>query len=272
MDYQKIHDSIIERAKTRILEGYKERHHIVPKCMGGTNDNDNLVYLTAKEHFVIHKLLCLIYPKNNKLHWAAFRMANGSGNKNQKRDYTIGSREYQRLRESVKHSNESIEKMRKSNLGNKYRLGITHSNETKEKLSELRKGKTSPMKDKQLSDEHRAKLSIAAKNRTSQPHSDETKQKMSETWTKKKNDGYVSPNFGNKHTEEAKKKISESKKGVKKSSLTDEWKKNLSESLKGKAKDKIWITDGINATMITKDLIIPSGWWKGMLPRKHKTK
>jgi hypothetical protein len=128
------------------------------------------------------------------------------------------------------------------------------------------------MKGKQLSDEHRAKLSIAAKNRTSRSHTEETKQKMSETWSKKKEEGYVSSNTGKKHSNETRQKISESKKGIKRLSLTDEWKKNLSESLKGKAVGKIWITDGVNATMISKDSIIPSGWWKGMLPRKPKTK
>jgi len=54
MNYKRIHDQIIERAKSRILEGYKERHHIIPKCMGGNNEKDNLVYLTAREHFIIH--------------------------------------------------------------------------------------------------------------------------------------------------------------------------------------------------------------------------
>ena len=51
MDYKKIHDKIIERAKNRKLEGYVEKHHIIPKCMNGTNEPNNLVDLTAREHF-----------------------------------------------------------------------------------------------------------------------------------------------------------------------------------------------------------------------------
>jgi 5-methylcytosine-specific restriction endonuclease McrA len=58
MNYQKIHDSIIERAKNRNLLDYKERHHIIPKCLGGSDNLDNLVDLTAREHFIIHKILC----------------------------------------------------------------------------------------------------------------------------------------------------------------------------------------------------------------------
>lgn len=50
--------SIITRAKTRgSIEQYSERHHIVPKSLGGSDDMNNLVELTAREHFVCHWLL-----------------------------------------------------------------------------------------------------------------------------------------------------------------------------------------------------------------------
>jgi hypothetical protein len=39
-----------------------ERHHVIPKCMGGSNREENLVYLTAKEHFIAHKLLVRVHP------------------------------------------------------------------------------------------------------------------------------------------------------------------------------------------------------------------
>jgi len=51
MDYQNIYSQIIERAKNHQLEGYKEKHHIIPKCMGGTDEKENIAELTAKEHF-----------------------------------------------------------------------------------------------------------------------------------------------------------------------------------------------------------------------------
>jgi len=56
MNYQKIYDQIIERAKNRKLEGYKEKHHIIPKCLGGPDNKENLVELTAREHFLCHLL------------------------------------------------------------------------------------------------------------------------------------------------------------------------------------------------------------------------
>lgn len=70
MQYQKIYTNIVERAKSRQLEGYCEKHHIIPRCLGGTDDKDNLVKLTYREHFLCHKLLCKIYPGNLKLVYA----------------------------------------------------------------------------------------------------------------------------------------------------------------------------------------------------------
>lgn len=52
------------RGRFAIKEGYKERHHIIPKCMGGSNAEENLIDLTGQEHFIAHKLLYLENPQN----------------------------------------------------------------------------------------------------------------------------------------------------------------------------------------------------------------
>lgn len=77
MNYKKIYESLICRAKERELEGYKERHHIIPCCMfiGGrenveANKESNLVYLTPQEHFVCHQLLVKMFPKFQGLVYA----------------------------------------------------------------------------------------------------------------------------------------------------------------------------------------------------------
>jgi hypothetical protein len=75
MDYQKHYDLLMERAKTRAIEGYSESHHIIPSCIGGPDSKDNLVDLTPEEHFVAHQLLTKIYPSNHKLIRAATMMA-----------------------------------------------------------------------------------------------------------------------------------------------------------------------------------------------------
>lgn len=56
------YDRLIERARIRKLEGYVEKHHILPKCIGGSNDKTNIVSLTPEEHYVAHQLLVKIYP------------------------------------------------------------------------------------------------------------------------------------------------------------------------------------------------------------------
>lgn len=78
MNYKQIHDSIIDRAKTRVLpkEVYTERHHIIPRCMNGSDDKSNLVDLTAKEHFIVHKLLVEVYPDVDGLVLAYFLFTN----------------------------------------------------------------------------------------------------------------------------------------------------------------------------------------------------
>jgi hypothetical protein len=98
MEYKKIYDQIIERAKNRSLEGYKEQHHILPKSLGGDNSSDNLVYLTAKEHFLCHRLLCEIYPNNPKLLYALWLMAIGKKRWKQNDPYNMSSKGYERLK------------------------------------------------------------------------------------------------------------------------------------------------------------------------------
>ena len=97
MNYQNIYNQIIERAKNRKLEGYKEKHHIIPRCMGGTDGKENLVELTAREHFLCHKLLCEIYSNNEKLWYALFLMSIGK-QKSKEHHYVISSREYDRIK------------------------------------------------------------------------------------------------------------------------------------------------------------------------------
>lgn len=62
MNYSAIYDRLIERARERVSEGYTESHHVLPRSLGGSNDADNLVSLTAREHFLAHWLLFKLYP------------------------------------------------------------------------------------------------------------------------------------------------------------------------------------------------------------------
>lgn len=61
MDYKLHYNTIVNRGRNRVLSGYKESHHVIPKCLGGSDEVDNLVDLTAREHYVAHILLAKIY-------------------------------------------------------------------------------------------------------------------------------------------------------------------------------------------------------------------
>ncbi len=81
MNYEKAYSSIIDRAKNRILDEYSEKHHITPKCLGGSNAKDNMVALTYREHFICHWLLVKIHPDNHKLKAAFAKMLEETKNK-----------------------------------------------------------------------------------------------------------------------------------------------------------------------------------------------
>lgn len=192
--YTKHYMLLIEKAKNRKLPKgqYKERHHIIPKSLGGTDDRNNLVWLTGREHALCHWALLKMTEGENyiKMSYAFNYMKSKNGNQHR---YTsrILTRAYERHRiEHAKiHSNtmkgrpawnkgvsqpeeqkeknrqaalqrgpktpESIEKWKKS------REGYRHSDETKLKQSKALKGKPKPP----ASDEHRAAISRGTKGK-----------------------------------------------------------------------------------------------------------
>ncbi len=94
MNYLVIYNNIIKRGKSRILKEYSEKHHIIPKCMNGSNAPENIVALTPREHFLCHMLLFRIYPEESKLLFAINMMMRGRN----KEKYKISSRKYELLK------------------------------------------------------------------------------------------------------------------------------------------------------------------------------
>lgn len=86
MDYEKLYKNIVKTHGyiSKPTEGYYERHHIVPACIGGKNDAENLIYISARCHLLLHWLLCRIYPKNIKLAHAFFMMCTMSNDRQQR--------------------------------------------------------------------------------------------------------------------------------------------------------------------------------------------
>ena len=97
--YTTWYNNIIQRAKDRILKPPYEKHHIVPKSLGGNNLKENIVKLTAHEHFVCHLLLTKMVEgkSREKMVYAAWSMANRE-NQNQQR-HKITGRIYSILRQ-----------------------------------------------------------------------------------------------------------------------------------------------------------------------------
>lgn len=99
--YTKFYNSIVLRAQTRLIDEYFERHHIIPKSLGGSNDKNNLVKLTAREHFICHLLLTKMTTGSakKKMTLAVFKML-GKGKRIS--SYTkINSKIYEKLRIDV---------------------------------------------------------------------------------------------------------------------------------------------------------------------------
>jgi len=98
--------AIINKAKERITEGYTEKHHIIPRTLGGKNDKSNIAVLTAREHFVCHLLLTKMLTDDNRHKMVyALHMLSYASNKLHQR-YTPSSKlyEYERKVFSETHS------------------------------------------------------------------------------------------------------------------------------------------------------------------------
>lgn len=52
-------------SQNTLIEGYTESHHIIPKSLGGSNEKENLVKLTPKQHYIAHRLLTKITTGEN---------------------------------------------------------------------------------------------------------------------------------------------------------------------------------------------------------------
>lgn len=152
MDYAAHYERLIARARGRILTGYVERHHVLPKCMGGGDEASNLVALTAEEHFVAHQLLAKIHPENVKLLFALRVMSDSKKYPTNKRYGWIRKR----LIVKGRHSAETRAKMSAASKGRP---------KTEEHRAALSKAKMGIKRGPQ-SEDHRRKISDAQRGKT----------------------------------------------------------------------------------------------------------
>lgn len=103
--YTSVYNRIVQRAQNRLLGGYTETHHITPRCMGGTDDNANLVKLTSREHYICHALLVRMVAKRNHLYkmMSAFNMMHmdAYGKRYTSRLYEYNKHKYYKLKSEI---------------------------------------------------------------------------------------------------------------------------------------------------------------------------
>lgn len=149
MNYKQIYNSLIIKAVNRIIDPseYFEAHHIMPKCIGGTNISENLVKLYPEEHLVAHLLLAKIYD-SPKMIYAANMMVNRIKNN---KHYGWVKRKFARAeaisKTGKKRTVQSIEKQ-KETIRKKYEAGYI-----------------SPATGNVLSESHKIAISNANKNK-----------------------------------------------------------------------------------------------------------
>jgi hypothetical protein len=186
MNYNRIYEQLIKNRQTNILNKdnclYYEKHHIIMKSFGGSNESSNIVALLPREHFIAHLLLHKIH-KCKKTAYALWMMK--VGNYDQSRYLIKSSKLYEKIRiDYIQHFREHMNELLQSEdyrarLGKSISLGMIKSYEN---------GRIGGFYQKK--------------------HTDETKAKMSETKKiNKSNAGERNSQFGKSKSEETKNKI-----------------------------------------------------------------
>lgn len=192
--YTRWYNSIIANARSRPkLEGYSEGHHIIPKCLGGSNDKDNIVRLTAREHYICHLLLVKMVERRDqgKLALAATKMKRVSNTHD--RSYHFSSKTYDRLKRKASEYLSELNRKRWADPVMREKLKETMSlaktNPTllaerrREQAEELKAAKAKLKRDKPKPVRSRpAKPKPVKEKKPRQPyrHSEETKARLSE--------------------------------------------------------------------------------------------
>ena len=208
--YTNWYNRIIYNASRRSLikHDYTENHHVIPRSLGGSNYVENIIALTAREHFICHMLL----PKMTEGH-ARIKMIHAAIGMKRSRKYQdryINARLYESVRKEF------------ATLASIRNKGKTLSKETRTKMSIAGKGRLK-------SEDHKNKISEANKGKSKGPMSDVVKKKIAESMS-----GRTSPNKGNKYqlTAAQRAKISEANR---KRVVSDETKAKIAASLKARA-------------------------------------
>jgi len=222
--YTRWYNQIIANAQNRITEGYTERHHIQPRSLGGADTADNLVNLTAREHFVCHWLLTKMTSGEDRYKMInALRMMRAEKEGQQRYTTAITSRVY----ETIKKEYAQLQSERFSGENNPmYGDKFYRSEEGKQRQKIAVTGNNNGAKK----EEARQKISQSKLGKKREVFSEEWRAKMAE---KKK--GENNPRYGVELSESTKQKIGDKIRGRKQ---TEEEKARRAAANRGKVKPK----------------------------------
>lgn len=216
MNYKKQYDKLIETRRTmqRIKIKYDglERHHIIPKSLGGNNTKANLIYLTPREHFIAHLLLSKMFTGKIKAKMCFALQKMLMNNKTQQRHFN--SRQFEQAKLAV---------LQNCGGNNHPCFGRHHTIETKQILSTMKKGELNPM------------FGVEPWNKGLSKDDNQLLKEKADRWHENRQNGKYDHLYqGFEHTEEAKQKISLTHKGKPKS---EEHRLKLSACQMGRKRD-----------------------------------
>jgi hypothetical protein len=232
MNYQKHYHLLIEKRKKDplSLEEYSEWHHIIPKCIGGSDEPENLIRLTPEEHYVAHQLLVKIYPDEPKLVYATNMLTVNRS------DCYRNNKLYGWIKRKL---SKTISENQSGNGNSQYdTMWITNGSENKK----IKKSDPIPegwYKGRTFLSSYKPKLIIHCKCCNKRIETNRSNQKYCSLSCSSKLRKY-------KHDEKSKQKMSIAA-------------KNRPNNSRG----TIWITDGFNSKRISTNKNIPNGWIKG---------
>jgi hypothetical protein len=224
--------SIITQAKLKVnlrVTGYYEKHHIIPRCLDG-GGGENIIKLSAREHFICHRLLTKMFIEKSvlmKMHCAMhYLMRNRNDNlKITSKTFAVVRENFSKAMSQIMKGKRRIQSDEEKRLRSINQLGRYVSEETKQKISSAHLGKTH------------------------QPHSRETRAKISAV------------NIGKKASPEM---IAHNSAAIKLKFATDDsYRARVSQGVSRANTGKVWVTrDGKNRFTTREESLklLADGW------------
>jgi hypothetical protein len=183
----------IDRLRNQVVDGYCEKHHILPRSLGGSDDPSNIICLTVRQHYIAHWMLWKAYGGAMAV---AFDYMSGI----KRYGSRLPSRTVEALKADVSKriserpvSEETRKKQSQAKLGKKLtpehiekvrqtRIGVKLSDQWKANVSAAKRGRGNGRLGCAMSEQTKQRIGDAQRgalnHMTGRKHSPETREKM----------------------------------------------------------------------------------------------